>query len=232
MATKANIKKFIISLFTIGMAICGSAQSVSENIGGHDCVDLGLPSGRKWATCNIGANKPTEYGKHFAWGETKQKINYTWVTYKWCENKKVDDLGFPQDFTKYVLKNKSGKVDNKTVLEAADDAATANWGSAWRMPTIEEMQELVENCTWEWTTNYNGTGIAGQIGTSKLNGNTIFLPAAGYRYDSASLGGGYWSSSLNLDYSDYSLALDFHENDVEWHDDRRSYSRSVRAVLN
>lgn len=152
------------------------------------CVDLGLPSGTLWATYNVGATKPSEYGDYFAWGETKPKEDYSWSTYKWTEDK-------GKTFTKYVHSEKYGTVDNKMVLEAEDDAATANWGKNWRMPTIEEMQELIENCEYSWTTVDARNGIK----FTATNGNSIFIPATGYfnGSDNYYTGGHsfYWSSS-------------------------------------
>ena len=122
-------------------------------------VDLGLPSGLKWAKCNLGASKPSERGDYYAWGETAPKAKYYWITYKWMQ---ADHLGW-QYITKYTIADgqtegiwydSSGAFigDNKTVLVAADDAATANLGSPWRMPTIDEIKELIDKCTWTWTT--------------------------------------------------------------------------------
>ncbi len=213
-----------------------SIVTIRGQIAGHDYVDLGLPSGTKWATCNVGATKPTEYGDYFAWGETKPKEEYSWSTYKWCENKKVDDeWGIPNDFTKYCTSSKYGTVDNKTVLDAEDDAATANWGSAWRMPTVEEIKELRDGCSWEWVENFNGSGVNGRLGTSKKNGATIFLPAAGTRSDTGLnlVGdyGSYWSSSLFEYYSSRAYELNFFDGYVDRDDFYRIIGKSVRAVL-
>ncbi len=201
----------------------------------HEYVDLGLPSGTKWATCNVGATKPTESGYYFAWGETKPKEVYSWETYKWCENKKVDEWGFLKDFTKYCTDSEYGIVDNKTVLDAEDDAATANWGSAWRMPTLDEIKELIEGCDWKWVEDFNGSGVIGQLGTSKSNGATIFLPAAGYRFTTDLLDVGYYgyylSSSLSEDYPYNADYLSFYDGGIFWNSDDRDYGQSVRAVL-
>ncbi|MBO7316575.1 MAG: hypothetical protein J6U44_05385, partial [Paludibacteraceae bacterium] len=125
--------------------------------------------------------------------------------------------------------------DNKTVLEKEDDAATVNMGGSWRMPTKAEQDELRTECTWTWTSNYNGTGVAGRIVTSKINGNSIFLPAAGGRYDSdlsnAGSSGGYWSSSLNTDYSYYAYYLYFTTGRVDCRSTYRYFGQSVRGVI-
>ena len=144
-------------------------KQVEEIVDSRAYVDLGLSV--KWATCNVGANSPEEYGDYFAWGETKPKDSYKWSTYKWCNGSK-DKL------TKYCKESYYGRVDNKTVLDLVDDAAHVNLGGAWRMPTKEEIRELKDNCTWTWTTQ---NGVNGYLVTSKKNDNSIFLPAAGYR---------------------------------------------------
>ena len=179
-------------------------------------VDLGLPSGLKWAACNVGATKPEEYGNYYAWGETEVKTTYSWATYKWCN-------GSNTTLTKYNTDSDYGTVDNKTQLELADDAARANWGGAWRMPTDAEWTELRENCEWTWTDDYNGTGVKGRIVTSNINGNSIFLPAAddlGY----------YWSSSLRTDYPFYAWDVAFGSVNV-YRYDYRYFGQSVRPVL-
>ena len=151
-------------------------------------VDLGLSV--KWASVNIGANKPEEYGDYFAWGETEPKKSYDYSTYKWLQGKYYT-------LTKYNTNYDNGNViDNKIVLDKEDDAAVANWGGSWRMPTITECIELNENCIW---TPITQNGVKGYQIKSKKNGNTIFLPAAGSysqgRYFSEGLCE-CWSSSL------------------------------------
>ena len=156
-------------------------------------IDLGLSV--KWASCNLGANKPEEYGNYYTWGETTPKDCYNWSTYKYGSDRR--------ELTKYCTDSDYGKdgfVDNKTVLELADDAARANLGGAWRMPTKEEWTELREKCTWKWTTL---NGFEGCIVKSHINGNSIFLPAAGYRYkydlSFNCFSFNYWSSSIDTD---------------------------------
>ncbi|MEE0921210.1 MAG: hypothetical protein U0L47_01810 [Paludibacteraceae bacterium] len=192
----------------------------SEN--GYEYVDLGLSV--KWATCNVGATKPEEYGDYFAWGETQPKSTYNWSTYKWCN-------GSYNTQTKYNTNSSYGTVDNKTQLELSDDAARANWGGSWRMPTSAEQNELRNNCTWTWTTQ---NGVYGYKVTSKKNGNSIFLPAAGYRLDSSlndAGSGGYWSSSLYTDYPYDAWNVYFHSGSVYRNgDDGRECGFSVRPV--
>ena len=178
----------IVATIAISLTSCDKDSDLAfaepQAVSTHEYVDLGLKV--KWATCNVGAEKPEDYGDYFAWGETKPKTEYSWSTYK---------------FTKYT-------GSDKTVLDAADDAATANWGSAWRMPTFEEVQDLFDNCTWEWQAAGNATfgGVAGYKVTSKKTGYTdkyIFLPAAGCRDGTGVFDAGSWgscqSSSLDAD---------------------------------
>ena len=174
---------------------------------GHEYVDLGLSV--KWATCNVGATSPEDYGHYFAWGETSPKAEYTWensVTY----GEQMSDI--------------SGN--------AQYDAATANWGGSWRMPTKEQMEELVEHCEWEWT-QVNGVNGAKVIGP---NGSSIFLPAAGYR-NGSSLGnaggnGYYWSSTpSDYDYGVYDAYYLFFDDGYEGVYGRyRTHGRTVRPI--
>ena len=177
---------------------------------GYTWIDLGLPSGLRWATMNVGASSATAYGNYYAWGETTTESTYNWSNYKWSVS------GSSVSFSKYT-------IDTKTTLDPDDDAATQNWGGAWRMPTHAEQEELVNNCYWVWTSNYKGSGVAGYIvyaaksmsdrGQIVYSDNTpssnysiydshIFLP--GHRYYSQTnvldFYGRYWSSSLNANY--------------------------------
>ena len=207
----------------------GEGQSVTGKVGKYPYVDLGLPSGLKWATYNIGATKIEESGNYFAWGETtpQPKSDYCWTTYKWRS-------GNPRSVTKYCTDRFYGTVDDLTTLLPEDDAATANWGSAWRMPTMEEQEELREACDWKWTNNFNGTRKSGMIGTSKTNGNTIFLPAAGC-YDcgrhnnTVGYYGSYWSSSLS-EFSNSASVLDFDSDHIGEFSYPRPDGQPVRAV--
>lgn len=174
-------------------------------INGHECVDMGLSV--KWGTCNVGATDPTDYGDYFAWGETEPhyesldplrwkfgvKAGYDWCDYQYCK-------GSNKTLTKYCNKSDYGTVDNKTTLESEDDAAHAKWGGSWRTPTEEEWNELKVGCTIVWKTIQDGYAHPGYLVTSIKNGNSIFLPAAGYlliftQYEVNS-NGIYWSSSI------------------------------------
>ena len=189
----------------------------------HEYVDLGLPSGTLWATCNIGASSPEQYGDYFAWGETAPKNAYNWSNYKWCN-------GSDNTMTKYCVNNSYGSVDNKTELDPEDDAAYVNWGSSWRMPTNQQLIELIQNCSWEWTSMND---VYGQLGTGP-NGKTLFLPASGYRsevwlYNTGS-GACSWSRSLMPDYSNNAFYLDLGSGIVDWNLFPRFYGFTVRAV--
>ena len=188
-----------------------------------EAIDLGLPSGTKWANMNVGASAPEEYGGYYAWGETEEKINYDWSTYKWCN-------GSYDTQTKYCTSSSYGTVDNKTVLDPEDDVAHVNWGGSWRMPTLDDQKELLNNCTWKWTTQ---NGVNGYTVTGP-NGNSIFLPAAGCRYDAGVYGRGsygyYWSSSLYSYVSDYAYFLCFYSGDYFWYYNSRCFGQSVRPV--
>ena len=190
-------------------------------------IDLGLPSGTLWASCNVGATKPEEYGNYFAWGETQPKENYSWSTYKWCK-------GSSSTMTKYCNKSSYGNngfTDNKTELDFEDDAAYVNWGSNWRMPSTEQIQELIDNCNWEWTTL---NGVYGRKATSKKNGKSIFLPAAGYRDVTSLYGAGswgyYWSRTLYTGSAYSACRLYFYSGNVYWSSDYRYCGQSVRPV--
>ena len=190
-------------------------------------VDLGLPSGIKWASCNVGAEKPEDYGNYYAWGEVLPQKGYSWATYKYAN-------GASDKLTKYCNKESygdNGFTDNKTTLEPEDDAAYMNWGGSWRIPTYAEWTELREQCTWMWTTQ---NGINGYQVTSKTNNNSIFLPAAGCRSDAdlyvVGDGGRYWSSSLNEYDSLDAWCLDFGSYDMIGYPSGRDYGRSVRPV--
>ena len=192
----------------------------------HDYVDLGLPSGTLWATCNVGAENPEDYGDYFAWGETQPKETYNWTTYQYCN-------GSSNTLTKYCDNSSygyNGFTDNLTTLLPEDDAATANWGEGWRMPTQAEFQELLDNTTVTWTQQ---NGVNGRLFTAD-NGNSLFLPAAGSRYDSylfdAGSLGDYWSSSLYTGSPDYAWYLYFYSDYYLMDNNDRYCGQSVRPV--
>ena len=188
-------------------------------VNGHSWVDLGLPSGIKWATCNIGAASPKEYGDYYAWGETSTKEIYT-------EN---NCLTYGLSISEL---QSQGYIDSEGNLTAQYDAATANWGGTWRMPTYDELNELNTQCTWEWINenDFKGYKVTGP------NGNSIFLPAAGLRYGSSLYdAGGYgcfWSSTPGGDYDGHAYRLSFFSSS---HSSMSNFYRyggqSVRSVL-
>ena len=189
------------------------------DINGHDYVDLGLSV--KWATCNMGATKPEKFGDYYAWGETEEKEKYYWGTYKWCN-------GSETTLTKYCTDSSYGIIDNKILLEPEDDVAYVKWGSYWHIPTKEEFDELQEKCDWQCTALH---GIRGYKVTSKTNGKSIFLPAAGdYEYNTSNNAGRYWTSSLYTSDKAYyaNFYIDFASCDID------KYSRydgfSIRPV--
>lgn len=174
---------------------------------GHKYVDLGLTSGTKWATMNVGASSPSDYGSYFSWGETT-----------------------PKNSTKYTYSS------NPTTLPLSRDAANANWGSNWRMPTDKEIKELWDECVWVWTTL---NGVAGYEVTSPNNSNSIFLPAAGtiyydtLRYQEVGEQGNYWSSTIYPTSSAHAVYLEFRRNEINAgnHGCGRSWGNSIRPVF-
>lgn len=207
-----------------------------------EAIDLGLPSGLKWASFNLGATKPEEYGDYYAWGETEpyyssqdpltwkegKEAGYHWASYKWCN-------GEANKLTKYCPANwasywdGAGIPDGKTVLDLEDDAAYVNLGGNWRMPTDDEWTELRKNCTWSWTTQ---NGVDGYLVTGP-NGNSIFFPDAGYRFntslDTAGSRCNYWSSSLGTVRPGYGRGVYISSGDG-YRDTVRCYGQSVRPV--
>lgn len=179
-----------------------------------EAVDLGLPSGTKWANCNVGATKPEEYGGHYAWGETEEKEVYSQDTYMYYKNDEYVNIGSDISGTEY-------------------DVAHVKWGGNWVMPTLDDIKEFLDNCTSEWTTL---NGVNGMKFTSKINGNSIFLPAAGYRwneeFDYVGTDGFYWSSTRTPDGSYSAYNLYFFSGLALWYNNGtyRGYGQSVRPV--
>ena len=201
-------------------------------------IDLGLPSGTKWADRNIGADKPETTGLYFAWGETAEKNIYSWNTYLWGD--------YINQLTKYCNKSENGKdgytdVENPSIgkelteLLPDDDVAIKKWGGKWIMPTLAQFEELIANTNNVWVEDYNGTGISGYKFTNKNNASKfIFLPATGYRYDDsyASVGsyGDYWSRSFELSYPYHAEYLYFYNGGVGVNMYYRYSGRTVRPV--
>ena len=179
----------------------------TKTVNGHVGVQM-WENGPYWATCNVGATEPEEFGDYFAWGETEPKTEYTWDNYKWC--KEYDSKEAIVYLTKYCPDSKwgyEGFTDDKKTLEPEDDAAHVHWGGGWRIPTQAEWAELMnkDNCTWEETEQ---NGVPGDLVTSKKTGNSIFLPKNRGEYGQ----GAYWSSSLyydNLSFSNGPFGWEF-----------------------
>lgn len=195
---------------------------VGSVVDNHEAVDLGLSV--KWATCNVGASSPEEYGDHYAWGETETKAVYDWNTYKWCK-------GSFNKLTKYTRNDSAEGTAVRMKLDLTDDAAHVHWGGSWRMPTRNEFHELRENCEWTWTTL---NGVKGYKVTSKSTGHSIFLPPSGRRYGSRlnDVGryGYYWTSSLYKPNPALAWYADFGFGSMEWSYSDRAFGRTVRPV--
>ena len=200
---------------------------VTASANGHDYVDLGLPSGTKWATCNVGADSPVAYGDYFAWGEITPKETYDWSNYLWCN-------GEESTITKYSdnpNEGYNGFTDNLRTLLPEDDAATTNWDANWRTPTYNEMSELRTKSTVTWTPQ-NGVNGCLFIGP---NGNSIFFPSAGNRYNDISGGaetyGSYWCSNITTGFPTGAKLLFFDSNCCLLDNGNRFCGQPVRAIL-
>lgn len=214
---------------------------------GHDYVDLGLASGTKWATMNVGANNVTEQGKYYAWGEVSSKVNYSWNTYiatspEICgkSNDPLKDFVYP---------------NTKAITSTMYDVAHTEWGGTWRMPTSAEFTELRNGCYWEWTTNYKGTPISGYIvykvknnadrglysfdqpalsATYSTTDTHIFLPASGL-YSNGTINsnntyGYYWSSTSGANNAEYAYYFAFNNKHIGWGEYSRYFGRSIRPI--
>ena len=208
------MKTLLLPLFLMFMVLTINAQSCPDNNHPH-MIDLGLPSGTKWACCNVGADKPEGYGGYYAWGETEEKTTYNWSTYIHCDGSDTDcnDLGSDIAGTQY-------------------DAAHVKWGGSWVMPSSEQQDELRDNCTYKWTTV---NGVKGKKFTSQINGESIFMPAAGYRWDAdlqyAEIYGFFWSSTQGPSNSNYSNFMYFDSRNTNGSIYIRSAGNTVRPVI-
>ena len=220
-----KISLMILSLMLVGTVGHAKVTTTNEDENGSngvEAVDLGLSV--KWANMNVGAEKDSGFGSYFAWGEVKPKKYYSWNTYVWSREN-------TQFLVKYSI------TDRKTQLDLSDDAARANWGGDWRMPTVEECEELVDldKCTWEWITK---DGVNGYKVTGKKTGNSIFLPITGFRfYDSVqfrAINGIYWTSTLYTASPSKAWCIEFNFTDVNVHygnlSSNRFSGRCIRAV--
>jgi|GEM_PF-1010071 len=197
------------------------------DLNGHTWIDLGLPSGIRWATTNIGATNPEDYGNYYAWGETETKDTFNYNTYRYFYN------GNDSSITKYCNNAElgyEGYTDDLTTLDSSDDAATVNWESTWRIPTQEEFQELIDNCTWSWTEQNNNSGYS----ITGPNGNNIFLPAGGFM-TGTTLGrpnenGSYWTNSINSENPLSAMYLDSWSTRFSISSLGRSSGNTIRPV--
>ena len=215
------------------VSLCDDNGNVYYNyspFNGHDYVDLGLPSGTLWATMNVGADKPTDNGLYFQWGDTvgytadqvgtgNGQKKFSWADYKWS----ID--GSSTNFSEY---NTAGDT-----LDLEDDAAHVNMGGDWHMPTPDQNEELIDNTTSTWTTQ---DGVNGSLFTSKKDtSKSIFIPAAGYAWDGSVVDRGYggyvWSSVLSSSDVDNGQYLLFSSGSAYLGSSCRSYGFSVRGVL-
>ena len=233
-----NIWKLFAAIAIVGgLAACNKdkgPEGPTDFSGGCEAVDLGITTkdGKplKWASYNVGAQNVEGCGSYFAWGETSEKSNYDWSKegdYKWGI---YDSEALPKfGMTKYTADVEGG--DGLKTLQPGDDPATANWGTKWRTPTSDEIKQLLDknNCEWTWDAAKKGYTVKGLA-----TGNSIFLPAAGYRYGSDLEGDGaygdYWSSSVDESNPGGACYLHFNPSVPDWYNDYRFCGQSVRAV--
>ena len=212
----------VLFIGTIANAKSNGTEDDAKAPDGVEAVDLGLSV--KWANMNVGANKDSGFGSYFAWGEIKPKDYYSWDTYVWSK-------GNTQFLLKYSV------ADGKTQLVPSDDAARANWGDDWRMPTVDEYEELLDpdECQWDWTMK---DGVNGYKVTGKKTGNSIFLPITGFRFYEGvqfrAIKGIYWTSTVYTGnpIKSWCLEFDFQDVDVSFGNlsSNRFSGRCVRAV--
>lgn len=212
-------------------------RTTPTNANGHAYVDLGLTSGTLWATRNIDTGNPWECGKYFAWGETEgyydnEEHDFSWGTYKYGNVTDDGDI----ELYKYNTSDDFGTVDNKFELELSDDAAHVNMGGDWKMPTAAQIEELFNETNHEWVEDYEGSGVAGRVFTSKTNCNTMFIPASSGRWDydisEQGVEAFLWSSTLRTDLPSACVYGYFNSDyfGVEGYDDR-SCGFCVRGIL-
>lgn len=190
-------------------------QTTGMAINGHTFVDLGLPSGLLWATCNVEADSPEEAGNYYAWGETEPKSSYTWSTYKWCN-------GSSKSLTKYT--------DLNCELENSDDVAFSEWGSPWRMPTKAEVEELLYKCKWQTTTI---NGVKGKLVTGS-NNQSIFLPYSGFlvgtSLENENIGGCVWTRTNGWSVNYNAISLGYVSSSINRGHSSRTNGLPVRPV--
>lgn len=221
-----NISSIYYGGKEISSVYYGSTLIYENKQSDYKYVNLGLPSGTLWATCNVGATKPTEYGKYFAWGDTvgyydNEEYNFDWSNYKY---------GDGNNFTKYNTE------DGKTILDLEDDAVHTEMGGDWHMPTKTQIEELTKQTKHEWKENYQGSGINGMLFTSKVNSTkSIFIPASGDRWNTLANGRGYnaslWSSSPMTNSPEGSWHLEIYSSGCIVNSNSRYRGFCLRGVI-
>lgn len=228
------MKKVISTVLLVCAAsVSVSAQDVKQD-GQHSCIDdnhphlidLGLPSGTKWACCNVGADTPEDFGNYFAWGETEEKSSYTPKSYQYCTGVDTDGDGWYDEGVQYVEKEQ----DFGDVISGTNDVALVKWGESWQIPTLQQFRELLDNCSSEWT---SVNDVEGRRFTGP-NGASIFLPAAGNRNGASRVlvgsSGNYWSSTWGTSDASRASELIFDSGYTNTHTAYRYNGRSVRPV--
>lgn len=228
-AEKLGMKRILFAiigtLLISASALAQVPETIETSLPVPEAIDLGLSV--KWASFNVGASRPEEYGNYYSWGEVEVKDEYSIANYKWCKPYTFKAL------KKYSTASGNGVLDNKSILEADDDVACKEYGSQWRMPTKDEFQELTDNCECLWTER---GGVNGMLFTSKINGNSVFFPAAGFKRDDRlnkdGFVGHYWSASLSENQMDNACSLDFHKGrHIVSRTIMRLNGMTVRAVM-
>lgn len=195
-------------------------------------IDLGFPSGTKWACCNVEATTPEGYGGYYCWGETEEKSVYNHVTYKYATGEDEDGDGFFDDYHSDTKEYGIWEYLGSDIADTQYDVAHVKWGGKWVMPSQEQTLELIENCTYEWM---EVNGVKGLKFTSKINGGSIFLPANGYHhgtnFETDGLFGHYWSSTQHPSYDSAAYGLYFDSENANIGTYGHTFGRSVRPVV-
>ena len=221
-----RIRTILIGMVS-AVSVCGYAETNESLLPGmetgHEYVDLGLPSGALWATCNIGATTDYESGLYFAWGETDSRESFSVQSYPYVESEEIPETGSPQYYFMNI---------GESISATEYDVAQQNWGGFWRIPTVDEFSELIEQCQCEWKDDKKMTGL--QI--TGPNGNSIFLLVnfPGNTVEPAVLGGQYWTGMMSEENGTdltYAMSMYFTGSDPRLTPDCRFKGKSIRAVI-